>query len=392
MEATAEPSSITSTGEMLPTTAATPPEEPVVAQPRKISYIEASSIMFEEDLYKEEKLREKINLVLKIAGNDCCVECNTTAPEWASCTLGCILCITCSGVHRNLGVHITRVKSLFLDNWKKDELEVLRDMGNQKSRATWESNPPLLFNRPKDTDTAALKEQFIQAKYVRKEYSTPENAKVAGVSIQNGVPCKEGWMTKRGGKRKNWKRRWFVLIGSVLTYYKKQQKDVPPQGVVELKDARDVECVIEPSTIENRNFGFRILTPSREYFICAENAQEMFEWIQSLRGVRQLLCTARPSGKTLQDVNVSEVSTQMKGTANGTKTEKRKVGKKMVDGYSGTAIIDWLLQSCTLGNRTEAIQVAEKMISEGLVQNVVVPTNTKFVDDNQSFYQPLVKA
>lgn len=44
-----------------------------------------------------------------IPGNDTCAECNAPDPDWASLNLGVLMCIECSGVHRNLGVHISKV-------------------------------------------------------------------------------------------------------------------------------------------------------------------------------------------------------------------------------------------------------------------------------------------
>lgn len=38
-------------------------------------------------------------------------------PEWASINLGILICIECSGVHRNLGSHLSRVRSILLDDW-----------------------------------------------------------------------------------------------------------------------------------------------------------------------------------------------------------------------------------------------------------------------------------
>ena len=57
-------------------------------------------------------------------GNDFCADCNATKPEWASLNLGCLLCINCSGVHRNLGAHISKVRSLGLDAWRYIHVEV----------------------------------------------------------------------------------------------------------------------------------------------------------------------------------------------------------------------------------------------------------------------------
>ena len=45
-------------------------------------------------------------------------------PGWASASVGCLLCIECSGMHRGLGVHISKVKSLSLDKWDTDLVEV----------------------------------------------------------------------------------------------------------------------------------------------------------------------------------------------------------------------------------------------------------------------------
>lgn len=44
-----------------------------------------------------------------IPGNDVCAECGAPDPDWASLNLGILVCIECSGVHRNLGVHISKV-------------------------------------------------------------------------------------------------------------------------------------------------------------------------------------------------------------------------------------------------------------------------------------------
>ena len=38
-------------------------------------------------------------------------------PDWASLNLGALMCIECSGMHRNLGSHVSRVRSLDLDDW-----------------------------------------------------------------------------------------------------------------------------------------------------------------------------------------------------------------------------------------------------------------------------------
>uniref|UniRef100_A0A8D2MHP5 Arf-GAP domain-containing protein n=1 Tax=Zonotrichia albicollis TaxID=44394 RepID=A0A8D2MHP5_ZONAL len=45
-------------------------------------------------------------------------------PRWASWNIGVFICIRCAGIHRNLGVHISRVKSVNLDQWTQEQIQV----------------------------------------------------------------------------------------------------------------------------------------------------------------------------------------------------------------------------------------------------------------------------
>jgi hypothetical protein len=56
--------------------------------------------------------------------NDVCADCGEKDPRWVSINLGLYLCIECSGIHRSLGVHISKVRSIELDLWDKDTIQV----------------------------------------------------------------------------------------------------------------------------------------------------------------------------------------------------------------------------------------------------------------------------
>ncbi|XP_056412975.1 stromal membrane-associated protein 2 isoform X2 [Hyla sarda] len=88
-------------------------------------------------------------------------------PRWASWNIGVFMCIRCAGVHRNLGVHISRVKSVNLDQWTQEQIQCMEDMGNGKAKRLYEAFLPDSFIRPQ-TDQAV--ETFIRDKYEKKKY------------------------------------------------------------------------------------------------------------------------------------------------------------------------------------------------------------------------------
>ena len=58
------------------------------------------------------KHEKPIDVLRKVCGNDTCADCGASDPDWASLNLGVLVCIECSGVHRNLGVHISKVRKI----------------------------------------------------------------------------------------------------------------------------------------------------------------------------------------------------------------------------------------------------------------------------------------
>ena len=68
-------------------------------------------------------------------GNDWCADCPSPNPEWAVVNLGTLVCISCSGVHRGMGVHISKVRSGALDSWPPALLEAMLQLGNRRVNA-----------------------------------------------------------------------------------------------------------------------------------------------------------------------------------------------------------------------------------------------------------------
>lgn len=125
----------------------------------------------ERTKYIQEKCQTLLTQMLRDEDNKYCVDCDAKGPRWASWNIGVFLCIRCAGIHRNLGVHISKVKSVNLDTWTPEQVVSLQQMGNSRARAVYEAQLPDGFRRPQN-DSAL--ESFIRAKYEHKKYLARE--------------------------------------------------------------------------------------------------------------------------------------------------------------------------------------------------------------------------
>uniref|UniRef100_A0AC35UCV7 Centaurin-gamma-1A n=1 Tax=Rhabditophanes sp. KR3021 TaxID=114890 RepID=A0AC35UCV7_9BILA len=117
-------------------------------------------------------LKEQIQSLRDIPGNNYCADCNALKPDWASLNLGTLICIECSGVHRNLGTHISKVRSLELDEWPIEYLSVMKAIGNDVSNRLWEHHA-LKEKKPSFDASHEAKEAWIRAKYEQKRFLPP---------------------------------------------------------------------------------------------------------------------------------------------------------------------------------------------------------------------------
>ncbi|XP_059823160.1 arf-GAP with GTPase, ANK repeat and PH domain-containing protein 1 isoform X2 [Hypanus sabinus] len=110
--------------------------------------------------------------IRNIRGNSQCVDCEALNPDWASLNLGALICIECSGIHRNLGTHLSRVRSLDLDDWPVELIRVMSSIGNEMANGIWEGSAQGR-TKPSLDSTREEKERWIRAKYEQKLFLAP---------------------------------------------------------------------------------------------------------------------------------------------------------------------------------------------------------------------------
>ncbi|KAK0139047.1 Arf-GAP with coiled-coil, ANK repeat and PH domain-containing protein 2 [Merluccius polli] len=115
--------------------------------------------------------REALDEVQAIAGNQQCCDCGEAGPDWASINLGITLCIVCSGIHRSLGVHFSKVRSLTLDSWEPELIKLMCELGNAAINRIYEARiQEITIKKPQPSSPRGDKESWIRSKYVEKKF------------------------------------------------------------------------------------------------------------------------------------------------------------------------------------------------------------------------------
>ncbi|KAF1981952.1 ArfGap-domain-containing protein [Aulographum hederae CBS 113979] len=110
--------------------------------------------------------RATLKSLVKLESNKSCADCKRNKhPRWASWNLGIFVCIRCSGIHRGMGTHISRVKSVDLDSWTDEQLNSMLKWGNARANKYWEAKLA-----PGHVPSEAKIENFIRTKYDSKRW------------------------------------------------------------------------------------------------------------------------------------------------------------------------------------------------------------------------------
>ncbi|CAN6163501.1 unnamed protein product [Urochloa humidicola] len=120
-----------------------------------------------------DKMRRLKELLHK-SDNRICADCSAPDPKWASANIGVFICLKCSGVHRSLGTHVSKVLSVTLDQWTDDEINSMIEVGgNSYANAIYEAFLPEGYQKPHPDSSQEERADFIRSKYESQDFLKP---------------------------------------------------------------------------------------------------------------------------------------------------------------------------------------------------------------------------
>ncbi|XP_057315067.1 pleckstrin homology domain-containing family H member 2-like [Hydractinia symbiolongicarpus] len=138
-------------------------------------------------------------------------------------------------------------------------------------------------------------ERSVKEKPARSADSSPEPqrpqlrtcASFTEQNMREETLAKAGWLTKLGGRVKNWKKRWFTLIDGKLSYFKARGDMYrKPLGWIDIKQVTQLTRSEQPLT-------FEVTTPERIYYLTADSKEEIDDWMRVLRNALRRFGGAR---------------------------------------------------------------------------------------------------
>ncbi|XP_069810103.1 arf-GAP with dual PH domain-containing protein 2 isoform X2 [Dendropsophus ebraccatus] len=161
-----------------------------------------------------------------------------------------------------------------------DLVQFMRSRGNQRAREEYEAFVPPFYYRPNEKDCKVLREQWIRAKYERREFTRD------GPSLY-AVNYKEGFLWKKGRDNGKYLKRLFIFSESegLLMYYTRNKRS-GPKGTFPISSLNAMfqcekmrqEHGLEITCVQNGH--------TRSIYVYHEDGAEIVTWYNVLRSAR----------------------------------------------------------------------------------------------------------
>ena len=182
-----------------------------------------------------------INKLLKKPENKYCADCKRTSPSWASINLGVFVCINCSGCHREIGVHVTKIKSVNLDVWAEDTLKYFQKINNEIANEYWEHKLKNFDFKSIQNDNYKLI-KFIRDKYEYKKWVNKKKKDPMTLIMQGKFKNKK--KSKKVMRKKMMKIKMKIMKALMIMKKKKIMKKMKMKMIIKKKNLKKFKKMI----------------------------------------------------------------------------------------------------------------------------------------------------